>query len=288
MEHKLWQAVTIIAVLLVGGWLLAAPGTFVARAQGADETSAASANRTISVSGTGQASATPDTAVVTLGVEMQAADAGTAVSENNTQMEAVLQALEDGGVAQKDIQSQVIRLTPQYQQPSSSTGSTQGPAELVGFIATDIVQVTVRQIDSLADLIDSAVQAGANQIQGISLEISDPGNLFGQARQAAWEDAMHKAQQLAGLSSSGLGMVLTINETSRTPSPVIESVLGAGGVAAVPVQPGTEMVEVDLQVTWLLTAVTAMPSPTPTPATSATATPTAAPTATPTASGGGG
>jgi len=288
MEHKLWQAVTIIAVLLVGGWLLAAPGTFVARAQGADETSAASANRTISVSGTGQASATPDTAVVTLGVEMQAADAGTAVSENNTQMEAVLQALEDGGVAQKDIQSQVIRLTPQYQQPSSSTGSTQGPAELVGFIATDIVQVTVRQIDSLADLIDSAVQAGANQIQGISLEISDPGNLFGQARQAAWEDAMHKAQQLAGLSSSGLGMVLTINETSRTPSPVIESVLGAGGVAAVPVQPGTEMVEVDLQVTWLLTAVTAMPSPTPTPATSATATPTAAPTATPTTSNGGG
>jgi len=288
MEHKLWQAVTIIAVLLVGGWLLAAPGTFVARAQGADETSAASANRTISVSGTGQASATPDTAVVTLGVEMQAADAGTAVSENNTQMEAVLQALEDGGVAQKDIQSQVIRLTPQYQQPSSSTGSTQGPAELVGFIATDIVQVTVRQIDSLADLIDSAVQAGANQIQGISLEISDPGNLFDQARQAAWEDAMHKAQQLAGLSSSGLGMVLTINETSRTPSPVIESVLGAGGVAAVPVQPGTEMVEVDLQVTWLLTAVTAMPSPTPTPATSATATPTAAPTATPTTSNGGG
>jgi len=288
MKHKLWQAVTIVAVLLVGGWLLAAPGTFVARAQDADDTSAASANRTISVSGTGQASATPDIAVVTLGVETQAADAGTAVSENNTQMEAVLQALEDGGVAQMDIQSQVIRLTPQYQQPSSSTGSTQGPAELVGFIATDIVQVTVRQIDSLADLIDSAVQAGANQIQGISLEISDPGNLFGQARQAAWEDAMHKAQQLAGLSSSGLGMVLTINETSRTPSPVIESVLGAGGVAAVPVQPGTEMVEVDLQVTWLLTAVTAMPSPTPTPATSATATPTAAPTATPTTSNGGG
>jgi len=224
------------------------------------------------VSGTGQASAAPDIAVVTLGVETQAADASTAVSENNTAMEAVLQALENGGIAQKDIQSQVVRLTPQYQQPSASTGSSQGLPELAGFIATDIVQVTVRQIDSLANLVDSAVQAGANEIQGISFEISNPADLFDQARQAAWEDAMNKAQQLAELSNSGLGMVMTINETSR--SPVVESVLGMGGAAAVPVEPGTETIEVDLQVTWLLTAATAMP--------------TATPTATPTTSSGGG
>lgn len=256
MKRKLWQVVTLVAVLLAAGWLLAAPGPSVAQAQNADD--ATLPNRTISVSGTGQVSATPDIAVVSLGVQTQAAEAGTAVSENSTQMQDVITALKGAGVAQKDIQTQVIRLTPRYQQPSSQAGSTQqGPPELIGYTATNIVQVTVRKIDSLGDLIDSAVQAGANQIQGISFEVEDPAALVDQAREAAWADALHKAQQLAELSNSGLGMVLTISETSRTPTPIIERAISSGiAAAAVPVQPGTQTIEVDLQATWLLTTTT--------------------------------
>jgi uncharacterized protein YggE len=256
MKHKLWQVVTIVAVLLAASWLLSAPGPSVAQAQ--EEDDAASPSRTISVSGSGQVSATPDIAVVSLGVQTEATEAGTAISENNTQMEAVITALEDAGVAQKDIQTQVIQLTPRYQQPSSQTGSSQqGPPELVGYTATNIVQVTVRKIDSLGDLLDSAVQAGANQIQGIGFEVENPATLVDQAREAAWADALHKAQQLAELSNSGLGMVLTISESSRTPTPIIERALGGGVIAAaVPVQAGTQTIEVDLQATWLLTSTT--------------------------------
>jgi uncharacterized protein YggE len=256
VKRKLWQITTLIAILLAAGWLLAAPGPSIAQAQ--DEEDTASPSRTISVSGTGQVSATPDLAVVSLGVQTQAEEASTAVSENNAQMQDVISALEDADVAQDDIQTQVIRLSPRYQQPSPQSGSTQqGPPELVGYTATNIVQVTVRELDSLGDILDSAVQAGANQIQGISFEVSDPSDLVDQAREAAWTDAAHKAQQLAELSDSGLGMVLTISETSRAPTPIIErAVGGVAAAAAVPVQPGTQTIEVDLQVTWLLTTTT--------------------------------
>lgn len=275
MKRKVWQIATIVAVLLAGGWLLAAPGPFVARAQGADE--ATVPTRMVSTSGTGQVSVTPDIVVVSLGVQTEAADAGTAASQNATEMDGVITALEDAGVAAKDIRTQVVQLVPREQQPTSGT-TQQGPPEIIGFTATQIVDVTIRDIGSAPDIIDNAVQAGANVIQGIEFDVSNPGTLIDQARQAAWDDAMHKAQQLAELSNSGLGMVLTINETSRTPSPITQTVLGAGGTAAIPIQPGTQMIEVDVQVTWLLTVVTASPTATPTPA----------PTTTPTTSSGGG
>jgi uncharacterized protein YggE len=278
MKRKLWQIATLVAVLLAAGWLLAGPARSVAGAQDAEGT--AVPTRMVSTSGTGQVSVTPDIVVISLGVQTEAADAGTAASENATQMDGVITALEDAGVAAKDIRTQVVRLVPREQQPSSGT-TQEGPPEIAGFTATQIVDVTIHDISSAAEIIDNAVQAGANVIQGIQFDVSSPGTRIDQARQAAWDDAMHKAQQLAELSGSTLGMVLTINETSRTPRPITETVLGAGGAAAIPIQAGTQTIEVDLQVTWLLTGGTALSMATP------TATPTTAATATPATSGGG-
>jgi uncharacterized protein YggE len=187
-------------------------------------------------------------------VQVQAKEAADALSQNSEQMQAVIEALEEAGVESDDIQTQVIRLSPRYEQPTPQTGPAQqqGPPELVGFVATNIAEVTVRDIEDLGSLLDAAIQAGGNQIQGIRFEVEEPADLFDQAREAAWEDAMHKAEQLADLSDSTLGMVLTINESSRTPRPVTERVLGAGAAAA-PIEPGTQLIEIDLQVTWLLT-----------------------------------
>ena len=251
MKRKLWQIITIVAVLLAAGWLLATREPSVARAQDLQVADASEARRTVSVSGTGQASATPDLAVVSLGVQTQAEEASEALSQNNEQMQAVIDALQEAGVAPADIQTQVIRLSPRYEQPTPQAGAQQGPPELVGFMATNIVEVTVREIDGLGDLLDTAIQAGGNQIQGIRFEVEDPAELFDLAREAAWADAMHKAEQLAELSDSTLGAVLTINESSRTPGPVIERAVGAG--VAAPIEPGTQLIEINLQVTWLLT-----------------------------------
>jgi uncharacterized protein YggE len=75
-----------------------------------------------------------------------------------------------------------------------------------------------------------------------------------QAREAAWNDAQNKAEQLASLAGTELGEVLTINESGRVPQPIVERPAIAEVAAAVPIEPGSQTVQVDLQVTWLLGA----------------------------------
>jgi uncharacterized protein YggE len=214
--------------------------------------SSAATQRTISVTGSGQVDVQPDQALVTVGVQTQAKEAAAAISQNNQGMQQVIDALEQAGVAAEDIQTRVLELQPQFTSPSPNEPAPQGPPQIVGYMAVNTVDVRVRDLQRMGDLIDAAVQAGANQIQNIRFVVSQPQQVTDQAREAAWNDALHKAEQLASLAGTQLGQVQTIQETSA-PSPVFQEVLGkGGGVAAVPIQPGTQTVQVTLQVTWLL------------------------------------
>jgi uncharacterized protein YggE len=206
--------------------------------------------QTISVSGTGTVSAQPDTAVITIGVENQASDAATAMSQNSEKMTAVVNALEQAGVASSDIQTQVVQLRPVYQQPQQGQTTPITGTELVGYIATNLVQVRTQKLDSLGQIVDAAVQAGANRIESISFEISSTSALMDQARQAAWQDAQHKASQLADLAGVQLGSVVSITETGQGPTPIIAQALSPS--AAVPIQPGTQTVQVTVQATWAI------------------------------------
>ncbi len=208
--------------------------------------------RTISVSGTGEAAAQPDTAVVTLGVETEAENAEEALDQNTEQMEDLLDALAEAGIPSQDIQTQAIRLEPRHEEVQrSEPNGERRSRELVGYRALNTVEVRVRDIGMLGTLLDTAVEAGGNRIQSIRFEVSDAADLVDEAREAAWEEAEHKAEQLVGLAGAELGDVLTINESSRTPRPVVRERLEAEA-AAVPVEPGTETISVDVQVTWLL------------------------------------
>jgi len=214
--------------------------------------------RTVSVSGLGQISTTPDMAILTLGVETQAADANAALSQNNEQMSALIESLTGNAIAAEDIQTQAVRLQPQYAQPGVQpeiqpaqppTGTVS--AAITGYIATNTVEVTVRDITTLGQLIDAAVQAGSNQIYGIDFTVSDPTAALDEARAAAWADAQHKAEQLAELAGAALGDVLSINEFSQTPIPLAQgSVMGAADM--VPIQPGTQQLQVNVQISWQL------------------------------------
>jgi uncharacterized protein YggE len=246
----------VVAALVV--WQAAAPGLAAQTSTPGDTTTTTTTTttsnepqRTIGVSGTGMVRAAPDQAVVSLGVQTDAEEASTALSENSSQMQALIDALEAAGIAAEDIQTQVLQLYPRYEEtPVGTSGAT--TSTLVGYTATNIVQVTVRNLDSLGSTLDAAVKAGGNQIQGISFEVSDTSNLVDQAREAAWNDAVHKAEQLAGLAGAELGDVLTINESSNVPSPVVEAVRTVAQAGAVPIQPGTQTITANVQVTWLL------------------------------------
>jgi uncharacterized protein YggE len=256
MKKLLKQTLPLVALLLAAAWLLPASGPTWVHAQDTEEKDVPSDcdcdyKRTLNVSGTGEAVAQPDTAVVTLGVMTEAKEAGDALKENNTLMSAVIEALVESGVATEDIQTQAIRLSPRYERPAPRQGTTP-PPELVGFVATNTVEVRVRRISGLGATLDAVVEAGGNQIQGIRFEISDKSELYDQAREAAWADAKNKAEQLAGLAGAELGPVITISESSHTPVRYAERAMAFTADAGVPVEPGTESVQISVQVTWAL------------------------------------
>jgi hypothetical protein len=203
---------------------------------------------TISLSGQGTAEARPDAAVVRLGVQTEAELADAALAQNNQQVQALMQALKDAGVAEEDIQTQALRLHPRYQEPAEER-----ERELVGYVATNMVQVRTQDLENLGALLDTAVQAGGNRIEGIRFEVSDPAAYLDEAREAAWQDAQHQAKQLAALANRQLGPVLSIQTSGRAPRPVLYETAEAGARGGgVPIEAGTQSLEVTVQVTWRL------------------------------------
>jgi hypothetical protein len=202
---------------------------------------------TISLSGRGTAEAQPDVAVVRLGVQTEADSADNALAQNNRQVKVLLQVLKDAGVAEENIQTQAIRLYPRYQEPGEGKAR-----ELVGYRAMNMVQVRTQDLENVGALLDAAVRAGGNRIEGIRFEVSDPTAYMDQARETAWRDAQHKAEQLAALANRQLGPVLSIQTSGQTPRPVLYETAEAGARGGVPIEAGTQTLDVTLQVTWLL------------------------------------
>lgn len=244
----------VVAVLLLGTFLVQMAPRVLPLAAQEEPPVEDTVERTISVSGTGEATAQPDTAVVTLGVETEAESAEDALDENTEQMQALLTALQEAGIPEADIQTQAIRLQPRYEEVRRTEPNGEGERmdrELVGYMAVNTVEVRVRDIETLGSLLDTAVEAGGNRIQGIRFEVSDAADLVDEAREAAWENAEHKAEQLVDLAGAELGDVLTISESSRVPRPVVREQVQTEA-AAVPIEPGTQTISVDIQVTWML------------------------------------
>ena len=244
-------AVFVVAVVVIAAVL--ANGT--ARAQTATPESQPAAQqpeeplRTIQVAGQSVVSAEPDQAVVTFGVQTQATSAAEALQENNTMMQQVISATVGFGIAEDNIQTRQIRLDPIY----NDTPNANQPATIESYRATNSVVVTTQQIDDLGALLDTAVEAGANSIEGIQFEISDRQALAAQAREEAVNNARDKAEQLAELTDAELGPVLTISESAIIPQPQplrVQEMAAAAG--AVPIAPGAQTIEANVQISWLL------------------------------------
>ena len=245
MKKSMQIGTMLLSVVLVAGLLapVLSPGLALQ-----EEVADDSPRRTVHVSGAGQISAQPDVAVVTLGVQTDAEEAAAALTENSQQMQALVDILKDAGLAGEDIQTQAVRLSPRYEQKPGD----EDQYELAGYTASNMVEVRLRDLDAVGGILDAAVQAGGNRIEGIRFEVSEPTAYLDQAREAAWNDAQHKAEQLASLAGAELAEVLTISESGRGPQPIVERPMAVEAAAAVPIEPGSQTIEVDLQVTWLL------------------------------------
>jgi uncharacterized protein len=245
-----WKTIMLTAVMMAAGvFIFSARSQPPARAQG-EVTPVPPPYRSVQVTGAGSAEVTPDMAIVTLGVQTEAETAREALTQNNTQMESVLSTLSSAGIANADIRTVSIQLYPRYESgPRTQAGDSQ--VQLVGYTASNVVEVTVRDLNNLGSVLDEVVSAGGNQIQGIRFDVSNQTEALDQAREAAMQDATRKAQQLVDLAGATLGPVITIVEDSRVPQPFASSDMRLAE-ASVPVSPGTQSIIVQLQVTWEL------------------------------------
>ncbi len=172
----------------------------------------------VTVTGNGTASATPDTADVRVGATVIAATATKALADAGARAEGLLKAARDQGVADKDIQTSGISLRPQLnRQDQNRSGQKPG---IAGYRAQLNYTLIVRDLGKLGMILDRLVAAGANEMGGIRLFVSETSALTDEARRKAMKDAEHAASILAGEAGLRLGTVLRIEDSTASPGPM--------------------------------------------------------------------
>ena len=137
----------------------------------------------------------PDEATMTVGTQAKAPTATDAVAANKVKTEKLLATIRAAGIRERDIQTQGIQLQPDYRWDNVPNG--QGRQTLVGYIASNSVQIKTRNIDSLTSLLDALTSAGADSVYGPNFGISDPAPLRREARVRAMERGAAEASEYA-------------------------------------------------------------------------------------------
>lgn len=201
----------------------------------------------ISVTGEGKAAAAPDVASISTGVSTQAESAKAALEENSSAMEEVLSTLKKHGVAKKDVQTSNFSVNPVYKQ--SRNGDTE--PEVVAYRANNQVQVRIRKIETLGEVLDALVQSGSNQITGIGFEVGDPAELLEDARRDAIRDAKRRAQVYAQAAEVELGPVRQISEQPiELPRPMQFGTELRAAASRVPIATGEHEYQVTVNVVY--------------------------------------
>ena len=237
-----------IAAVFILALLVSACGTAIPVAS---NQAAPAPQRTISVAGTGTAYLTPDIAYLYLGVHTEKLTAAEAVAENNDQTEQVIQALRDFGIAANDIRTTNFSIWP-IDKYDPATGVPSGEKS---YAVDNTVYVTVRDLETLGDLLDTVVQAGANTVNSIQFDVADRDEALADARAEAVRDAGEKAQELAAAAGVELGELQSVSFPNLQNYPIFDGRGGGGAAAeaaAVPIQPGQLTFDVTVNVTYAI------------------------------------
>jgi len=260
MEVRMFRRILLVVVAtalllsvgLAGVWLwgqLSSP----AAAQTSEEAPGYSAVQTITVLGQGSVRIEPDIARVTVGVETSAETISEAVAENESEMASVMAALEAVGIAGKDIQTTNFSIQQdRYPEPAVLSGSESGQAPSV-YRVSNMVNVTIRDLEKVGEVLDAVIEAGANSIWGVSFSLDDLGVAEADARVDAMDDAQARAEALAGLSGVSLGPVMSVSEIIGGGAVPMQAIMveraAAGGSA---ISPGELEVGYQVQVTYFI------------------------------------
>ncbi|MGW8354764.1 SIMPL domain-containing protein [Streptomyces wedmorensis] len=236
---RLLAATAVLGGLLVG---TAAPALATAPARPALRAAVEEpAPATVTVTGQGRASSAPDLAILSVGVEATRKTAKEAMAAQSTAAKALLEVLHRQEIADRDIRTDSLSLSPAY------TQNADGENKVTGYQAGQSFSVKVRDIDRTGQVIGAVNEAtgDSGRINGVVFDVADPSALRAKAREAAYQDAYDKAAQHARLSGHRLGRLVSLSEGES----VRPGIGAAPGMPAdeptVPLAPG----EIEEQVT---------------------------------------
>jgi len=163
--------------------------------------------RTITVVGEGTVRIKPDIARASIGVQTLGESVKATTTESTKTMDAIITALKKMGVQEKDIQTSGFSVW--VDRGRTPEGELTGKAT---YQVSNMVNVTIRDLDKVGEILDAAIEAGANSIHGVSFGLDEPKKLQSEARQTAVSDALAKAQELAKLHNAQVGAVVSVSE----------------------------------------------------------------------------
>jgi len=242
--RRSWTALAlVVAAAILGASVLGA------RALADDRSDASGTDKTITVTSTASVGSEPDEAVVTLGVTTQDPDSATALGRNGDTVDAVVAAVEGAGVAGDDVRTTRLDL-------ARRTIHRRTPQETTVFVADSALEITVRDMDTVGDVIQAGVEAGATSVRGVRFGVSDPAKARSEALDAAVHGARTKADAMAAAAGTTVTGVVTIDEQGASqPGYRYESGTAYPAAAALTAQvvpPDQIQTQVTVIVTWAI------------------------------------
>ncbi len=174
----------------------------------------------ILVTGQGSVDVAPDMAMLALTVTREAETAREALDANSAAMKDVLEAMKSEGIKARDLQTSGFSIQPRYVYPQQKSSGTREPPRIVGYAVRNSLNVRVRDIGSLGQILDKSVTLGVNEGGNISFTNGDPSAALTEARVLAMKDALAKAKTLAEAGGVKVGKLLEISEQLFNPRPM--------------------------------------------------------------------
>jgi uncharacterized protein YggE len=233
--------------LLIAAALATAPAALSAQAA-SPQVVLGPTSAILSLSAEGQSRRTPDIAMFSAGVVTQAATASEALSDNSRKMEAVIAALKRAGIADRDIQTSAINLSPRYSNPdrdaqilARQTGQPYIPPEqqtprIIGYEARNTLSVRVRDLANMGRVIDTLVSVGANEINGPNFTLDEQKQALDEARAQAVQLGRERAEIYARAAGMRVARILSISEGGGY-YPVQRDIMVTGYAAGAPSAP---------------------------------------------------
>jgi uncharacterized protein YggE len=211
----------------------------------------------ITVSGEGEIYATPDLAIVDFSVVSDFKTVAEAMTDNTKKMNAVIDAAKKLGVKDEDLETTGFNISPRYEWYGPAClypPCPSGRRVLAGYEVTQTLEVKIRDMAKIGDIIQGATDAGSNQAGDLQLTIDKQDEVLNQARQQAIAKAKTKADALAAQLGVKLVRIVNFSESGASryfPTYMEAKGLGGGEAVAAPqIQTGQNKIVVDVSITY--------------------------------------